>query len=114
MNDLKLLRKIFLCMNAMILISLIVFQTMKGGAMFMMGIVFAVVILVLLILLFAPPPSPNRNKQKQPHKKRDKCQFCLGEKGGKPGNENMIDGVITCDYCQSLLNDIDAAREESE
>lgn len=33
----------------------------------------------------------------------DKCQFCLGAKGGVPGNENIVDGVIVCDYCSSLL-----------
>jgi len=45
---------------------------------------------------------------------RDKCQFCLGVKGGKPGNENVIDGVVTCDYCQALITEIDAEREKEE
>lgn len=31
---------------------------------------------------------------------KDKCQCCLGEKGGVPGNENVLaDGTILCDYC---------------
>jgi hypothetical protein len=35
---------------------------------------------------------------------KDNCQFCLGEKGGKPGNENVINGDVTiCAYCQALL-----------
>ena len=29
----------------------------------------------------------------------DKCQVCLGRKGGVRGNENVIDGVVLCDYC---------------
>lgn len=33
----------------------------------------------------------------------DKCEFCKGTKSGVPGNENVIDGVIVCDYCSSLL-----------
>jgi hypothetical protein len=32
---------------------------------------------------------------------RDKCQVCNGEKGGVPGNENIVDGVIMCDYCDA-------------
>ena len=34
---------------------------------------------------------------------KDKCQFCLGAKGGVRGNENIIGGVIVCDYCHYLL-----------
>lgn len=41
----------------------------------------------------SPPKPPNL---------KDKCQWCLGAKGGVPGNENVIGGVITCDYCHSL------------
>ncbi len=33
---------------------------------------------------------------------RDKCQFCLGHKGGTPGNENVIGGVVVCDFCTAL------------
>jgi hypothetical protein len=36
------------------------------------------------------------------HKTRDACQFCLGAKGGTPGNENIIGGVTICDYCTVL------------
>jgi hypothetical protein len=36
---------------------------------------------------------------------RDKCQFCLGAKGGVPGNENRLNDVIACDYCTSLFLD---------
>jgi hypothetical protein len=33
----------------------------------------------------------------------DKCQTCKGAKGGVPGNENIIDGLIMCDYCDAAL-----------
>lgn len=29
----------------------------------------------------------------------DNCDVCFGESGGVRGNENLIDGVRTCDYC---------------
>jgi hypothetical protein len=29
--------------------------------------------------------------------------MCLGAKGGAPGNENRVMGVVMCDYCHSLL-----------
>lgn len=32
---------------------------------------------------------------------RDNCQVCMGAKGGTKGNENVIDGVVTCDYCHA-------------
>lgn len=31
----------------------------------------------------------------------DNCEVCLGTRGGTKGNENVIDGVITCDYCHA-------------
>lgn len=31
----------------------------------------------------------------------DNCEVCKGEKGGTRGNENVIDGVVTCDYCHA-------------
>jgi len=31
----------------------------------------------------------------------DNCEVCKGEKGGMKGNENVIDGVVTCDYCHA-------------
>lgn len=34
---------------------------------------------------------------------RDDCAFCRGAKRGVPGNENIIGGVIVCDYCTALL-----------
>lgn len=29
----------------------------------------------------------------------DNCEVCYGKSGGTRGNENVIDGVVTCDYC---------------
>jgi hypothetical protein len=29
----------------------------------------------------------------------DNCQICGGYRGGVPGNENRIEGLIVCDYC---------------
>jgi hypothetical protein len=34
---------------------------------------------------------------------KDKCQLCEGNSGGEPGNENIIEGVIVCDYCSVIL-----------
>lgn len=34
--------------------------------------------------------------------KPDNCQICLGAKGGMLGNENVIEGVVVCDYCTVL------------
>lgn len=33
----------------------------------------------------------------------DNCQFCLGAKGGVPGNENRVADVVVCDYCHALV-----------
>jgi hypothetical protein len=30
-----------------------------------------------------------------------KCEICGGTEGGTPGNENWVDGVIICDYCDA-------------
>ena len=30
---------------------------------------------------------------------KDACQICHGAKGGVPGNENLTDGIVMCDYC---------------
>jgi len=109
LNELKLMRRACLICGCLILCALVIFHPMKSFGIFILGIVATLVFLFLIILIFAPPPRPKQNKLKQ-DQKRDKCQFCLGAKGGKPGNENRIDGVITCDCCQSLLNDIDAER----
>ena len=27
------------------------------------------------------------------------CEVCGGTRGGCPGNENVVDGTIICDYC---------------
>jgi hypothetical protein len=32
---------------------------------------------------------------------RDECEECKGESGGVPGNENVVDGRVLCDYCSS-------------
>ena len=40
----------------------------------------------------------------------DKCKFCLGIKGGVLGNENVVDGVVVCDYCTSILMDMEKSR----
>ena len=29
----------------------------------------------------------------------DNCQICHGARGGTKGNENIIDGIVMCDYC---------------
>jgi hypothetical protein len=29
----------------------------------------------------------------------DDCEVCLGRNGGVPGNENIVDGIVMCDYC---------------
>lgn len=31
----------------------------------------------------------------------DGCEVCGGTKGGVPGNENVIEGIVMCDYCHS-------------
>jgi hypothetical protein len=32
---------------------------------------------------------------------RDNCVACKGARGGIPGNENVINGRVLCDYCSS-------------
>jgi hypothetical protein len=29
----------------------------------------------------------------------DDCEICHGEKGGVRGNENIVNGIVMCDYC---------------
>ncbi len=36
----------------------------------------------------------------------DNCKVCNGMRGGVRGNENIIDGVVTCDYCSALRHDL--------
>lgn len=31
----------------------------------------------------------------------DNCSICHGSKGGVRGNENIVDGVVMCDYCHA-------------
>jgi hypothetical protein len=41
----------------------------------------------------------------------DNCEICLGAKGGVRGNENVIGGIVACDYCHA---DGSADREVAE
>ena len=34
-------------------------------------------------------------------KELDMCEVCGGAEGGVPGNENVVDGVVVCDYCDT-------------
>lgn len=34
---------------------------------------------------------------------RDACSSCFGKRGGVPGNENIVNGVVLCDYCSADL-----------
>ena len=36
---------------------------------------------------------------------KDNCQICHGANGGVKGNENVINGVIVCDYCHVVMSD---------
>lgn len=38
-----------------------------------------------------------------PESQRDGCSNCGGLRGGVPGNENVVDGKLYCDYCDSEL-----------
>lgn len=40
----------------------------------------------------------------------DNCQVCNGEEGGMLGNENIVDGVVMCDYCHAK----DMTRKEKD
>lgn len=39
-------------------------------------------------------------------KPKDDCAFCLGAKGGVPGNETLFGGHKACDFCTILLLDV--------
>lgn len=39
----------------------------------------------------------------RPAPAKDECEVCHGERGGVPGNENVIDGKIVCDNCHSKI-----------
>lgn len=43
----------------------------------------------------------------------DECKFCYGIKGGVPGNCNVFNGILVCDYCTSLLLDIKNSNSAS-
>jgi len=32
---------------------------------------------------------------------KDRCELCHREKGGALGNENVVGGVVVCDYCHA-------------
>jgi hypothetical protein len=36
----------------------------------------------------------------------DACQVCNGWRGGEPGNENIVAGVVVCDYCHATLESL--------
>lgn len=44
----------------------------------------------------------------------DECVFCLGMKGGVPGNENIIGGHPVCDYCTALFSSITEQRKREQ
>lgn len=46
-------------------------------------------------------PAARERMLKESVKKRhgDNCRVCFGIRGGVLGNENIIDGVVMCDYC---------------
>lgn len=41
----------------------------------------------------------------------DNCEICHGTKGGVEGNENVINGVVVCDYCHTNVREITKAFE---
>lgn len=45
---------------------------------------------------------------------KDKCHFCKGERGGVPGNENIVHGMTICDYCHADIITVErAVRDET-
>lgn len=44
------------------------------------------------------------SRRKPPPK--DACAFCLGAKGGAPGNETAFAGHLACDFCAPLILDV--------
>jgi hypothetical protein len=40
-------------------------------------------------------------KKKEREIKTDGCQVCFGARGGVPGKENLIDGLLRCDSCHA-------------
>jgi hypothetical protein len=45
---------------------------------------------------------------------RDNCQVCHGERGGVRGNENVVGGVVMCDYCHAELRREARLRRDAE
>lgn len=43
---------------------------------------------------------------------RDNCEICLGHKGGVLGNENVVDGIILCDYCYCEMKEKGLSAQE--
>lgn len=39
----------------------------------------------------------------------DNCEVCNGRNGGVRGNENVVNGVVTCDYCHA--DDLAASKQ---
>ena len=31
------------------------------------------------------------------------CELCGGRSGGVPGNDNIVDGLVVCDYCHASM-----------
>jgi hypothetical protein len=40
----------------------------------------------------------------------DQCALCRGANVGVPGNENVIHGVVLCDYCHAITLRFGARR----
>lgn len=51
----------------------------------------------------------SRSYKKRTRKVSDNCQVCKGSEGGVNGNENIIDGVVLCDYCSVKYDDLKEA-----
>lgn len=44
----------------------------------------------------------------------DGCEICDGSREGVPGNENVIEGVVMCDYCHADTMASRGKREEGQ
>jgi len=51
---------------------------------------------IVEIANYGPPPE----ELLAPEPELDACTVCHGSKGGVPGNENIVDGVVMCDFCR--------------
>jgi hypothetical protein len=50
-------------------------------------------------------------------REKDNCEACKGERGGVKGNENVVDGIVLCDYCSvsvsaAMKNEIKSLQEK--